>query len=90
MGGFSIADDSFLRLSRLHGPELTCVMKSAAPGMDTFFMNIAICIWRIMGSATVQKLCSMGLTAISNRAMSDEPRASPGAIAGSRVRLREQ
>jgi hypothetical protein len=28
MGGFSIADDYFLRLSRLHGPEPTCVMNS--------------------------------------------------------------
>jgi hypothetical protein len=48
-------------------------MKSAAPGMDTFFMNIAICMWRIIGSATVQKLCSMGMTAIRNRAMSHAP-----------------
>src|SRR5205814_637072 len=30
------------RASRLRGPEPKCVIKSAAPSMDTFFMNNAI------------------------------------------------
>ena len=48
-------------------------IKSAAPSIDTFFMNSAICTPRIIGSVTAQKLCIMSDTGTRNSTISQPP-----------------
>lgn len=36
-------------------------------------MNMTICIWRIIGSLTAQKLCIIGVTPMRNSAISHAP-----------------
>jgi len=38
------------RASRLNGPAPSWEISNAPPGMETFFMNMIICIWAIIGS----------------------------------------
>ena len=61
------------RASRLSGPAPKCVINGAAPSMDTLFMSIAICIPRIIGSGTAQKLCIVSVTGTRNSTNSHAP-----------------
>jgi hypothetical protein len=48
------------RVSRLQGPEPSCVIRSAPPRIERFFVKLTICIWNIMGSLTPQNLGIIG------------------------------
>ena len=66
------------RASRLNGPAPKYAKESAPPSIDTFFRNMASCIWTIIGSDMAQKLCIM---TVRDQKDHDDPGADAGAIA---------
>lgn len=48
-------------------------MDNAPPSIDTFFINMVICIWAILGSVTPQNLCITTVTGTRKSTISQEP-----------------